>query len=233
MITLLLEHPDQLEYIALSKYKFVSSGHFFLRVAARIDLESNPVESRGLQRLVRSLVDTFYKLELGIFAPFNDHDGSKTCCNEEGGEEEYECMSSCKKDLFSSSNNPHGDSCDPADTEGAAAIIDFKRKETAPTGAFAQSDKKIIKDRNGQAPLAMSEVTIGPVSKPIVRPSLSDFLVMKKDCFKVSPTDFYSWLLEQDVTSMDDLIEACNDEDFLAANDMRTGGLKAFKERGY
>ena len=62
--------------------------------------------------------------------------------------------------------------------------------------------------------------------------ALLDFLVMKKDCFKVMPHDFHSWLVEQDIISMDDLIEACEDEDFVT-DEMRIGGLKAFKKKGF
>ncbi|OEU23643.1 hypothetical protein FRACYDRAFT_233815 [Fragilariopsis cylindrus CCMP1102] len=118
-------------------------------------------------------------------------------------------------------------------------LLPSKQEEVVSTGASAQSEKNsvdvqeipILRQHSPQV-----EGTIGRVSQPTFPPtssySLLEFLVMKKDCLKVTPDKFHAWLVEQDIVSMDDLIDACNDEDF-DTDEMRNGGLKAFKLKGF
>jgi len=119
-------------------------------------------------------------------------------------------------------------------------LLPFKQEEVVSTGASAQYENNnsvdvqeipILRQHSPQV-----EGTIGRVSQPTFPPtssySLLEFLVMKKDCLKVTPNKFHAWLVEQDIVSMDDLIDACNDEDF-DTDEMRNGGLKAFKLKGF
>merc|ERR1712238_558328 len=66
-----------------------------------------------------------------------------------------------------------------------------------------------------------------------IDPALMEFLISKKDCFKVPVLDFHTWLVaQQDIVSMDDLMEACEDDEFVT-EEMRNGGLKAFKKKNF
>jgi hypothetical protein len=58
------------------------------------------------------------------------------------------------------------------------------------------------------------------------------FVKKHKDCFKCSPSKFYLWLCSQDMCSLSDLAEACEDEKFVV-NDMQANGLKGFKRRPF
>jgi len=117
-------------------------------------------------------------------------------------------------------------------------LLPFKQEEVVSTGASAQSEKKrvVVQEIPIRQHPPQVEGTIGLVSKPSFPPtssySLLEFLAMKKDCLKVTPNKFHSWLVEQDIVSMDDLIDACKDEDF-DNDEMRNGGLKAFKQKGF
>jgi hypothetical protein len=81
-----------------------------------------------------------------------------------------------------------------------------------------------------QLPPPPVTVTVGAV--PPIDPALMEFLLSKKDCFKVPPEIFHSWLVSQDIVSMNDLIDACDDDEFVT-EEMRNGGLKAFKKKGF
>jgi len=71
-----------------------------------------------------------------------------------------------------------------------------------------------------------------PASVSACDATLMAFLVARKDCFKVPPETFHSWLITQDIVTMQDLMEACEDDEFVS-EEMRTGGLKAFKKRAF
>jgi hypothetical protein len=58
------------------------------------------------------------------------------------------------------------------------------------------------------------------------------FVKEHKNCFKCSPNEFYLWLCSQDMCSLSDLAEACEDEEFVV-NDMQANGLKGFKRRPF
>lgn len=118
-------------------------------------------------------------------------------------------------------------------------LLPFKQEEVVSTGASAQYENNSVDVQ--EIPILRQHSpqvvgTIGRVSQPTFPPtssySLLEFLVMKKDCLKVTPNKFHAWLVEQDIVSMDDLIDACNDEDF-DTDEMRNGGLKAFKLKGF
>lgn len=67
------------------------------------------------------------------------------------------------------------------------------------------------------------------VDNLVIDPVLMAFLITNRTCLKVPPPVFHTWLLEQDVVTMEDLREACDDNEFVS-DDMRSGGLKAFKK---
>lgn len=67
---------------------------------------------------------------------------------------------------------------------------------------------------------------------PTEKDGLLNFLIHQRDCFKVPPTDFLDWLSSQDIVSLSDLRDACEDHDFLSV-EMREAGLKGFKKNSF
>ena len=81
-------------------------------------------------------------------------------------------------------------------------------------------------------PVTVAAAAVSPIESNNNSDDLAftEFLVSKKDCLKVPPEIFHSWLVSQDIVSMDDLIDACEDDEFVS-EEMRNGGLKAFKKK--
>ncbi len=85
--------------------------------------------------------------------------------------------------------------------------------------------------------LSVSPATIPSVSQSSLessmeREGLLNFLSNHRDCIKVSPNDFFDWLSTQDILSLADLRDACEDDDFVS-EDMREAGLKGFKKNAF
>ena len=62
---------------------------------------------------------------------------------------------------------------------------------------------------------------------------LVSFLEAQRDCLKFKPQETLAWLRQQDITSMDDLRDACNDMDFVDLDFKEHGGLKGYKRRPF
>ena len=63
-------------------------------------------------------------------------------------------------------------------------------------------------------------------------PMLS-FLKDRQDCFKCSPQETFDWLHSQDIMTLEDLHEACRDDEFVDLEFKVKGGLKGFKKHPF
>ena len=62
---------------------------------------------------------------------------------------------------------------------------------------------------------------------------LRDFVTNTHDCYKVPPLTFYQWLLDHDIESLDNLCEACYEEEFVDTDMRMQGGLRLFKKKKF
>ena len=112
---------------------------------------------------------------------------------------------------------------------GSKHLIRKSRKMTKVELCDAILDGKAKNNKGIPDGEVISEVAV-KIELPCSR--IRALLVAKKDCFKVSPETFHSWLVSQDIVTMADLMEACEDDEFVA-EEMRNGGLKAFKKKRF
>lgn len=81
----------------------------------------------------------------------------------------------------------------------------------------------------GQLPGTPSPKETGlPKGEPLLA-----FLESQRDCLKVSPQESFNWLRSQDIVSLEDLREACRDDEFVDLDLKGSGGLKVFKSRPF
>lgn len=59
------------------------------------------------------------------------------------------------------------------------------------------------------------------------------FLKTHHNCLKTAPEECFQWLTSQDIVTMTDLNEACQDDEFVQLDLIASGGLKAFKRRPF
>lgn len=62
---------------------------------------------------------------------------------------------------------------------------------------------------------------------------LRDFVTNTHDCYKVPALIFYQWLLDHDIESLDNLCEACYEEEFVDTDMRMQGGLRLFKKKKF
>ena len=241
---LLLASQNQIEEVVQSNFKFLSDENLFLGIATHIDLAMDadqPLEVCQLQRLAASLVNAFHKFG---FPPFDNNNEPKIFDNDENADTDNDNLSGIAVDLFgsfkpqneaqrenSSRKRKTIGSYDSADEEAASTILGLIREEALSTGASDQFEKEIIKEKKKQA--EAQETLQQPPQAMSEEDALLKFVVTQEDCFKVVPKKFVSWLVEQDIVSMNDLINACKDPDFVNTDEMRTGGLKKFKKKSF
>mmetsp|Transcript_18234 Transcript_18234/g.44050 ORF Transcript_18234/g.44050 Transcript_18234/m.44050 type:complete len:506 (+) Transcript_18234:1627-3144(+) len=60
---------------------------------------------------------------------------------------------------------------------------------------------------------------------------LVTFLESQDKSLKCTPSEFFEWLKSEDITTLDDLVDACEDEDFVA--EVIENGLKKFKLQAF
>ena len=112
--------------------------------------------------------------------------------------------------------------------DGDLVMVEHPTSLLSTTSNNSDRKKKNTKDSGGPQSSSSSSSNNNNNEDDANTAELKKFCVSQASCLKCSPLEFYDWLVAQDIESLNDLADACIDEDY-TKTEMRNSGLKAYK----